>query len=146
MSNAQLPNKRVMNSAFKDKGREDVVMIEAYPIQDGERIKLTFEGMNSSWRQGVWLKSDKHLVVNQQECPSVQLWQDTVPNQVLIECRTQDGCLHLYNIWDKGNGRESQSWTSGMLIEEIPNGRRYRCSDIGFDTNFDKLIFRIERD
>jgi hypothetical protein len=25
------------------------------------------------------------------------------------------------------------------------DGRRYRCNDIGFDTNFDKLVFRIQK-
>jgi hypothetical protein len=31
-----------------------------------------------------------------------------------------------------------------MLVEEIPNGKRFRCNDIGFATNFDKIVFRIE--
>jgi hypothetical protein len=35
--------------------------------------------------------------------------------------------------------------SSGMLIEEMPSGRRYRCNGIGFDTHFDKLVFRIEK-
>ncbi len=145
MSNIELPDKRVLNSGFKEKGRNDVVKIEIFPIHDGDLLKLTFESKNSPWKQGVWLKTDEHLVVNQQESPSVQLWEDVAPNEVLIECHTRNGCLHLYNIWDKGNGRESQSWTSGMLVEELPNGRRYRCNDIGFDTNFEKLVFRVER-
>jgi hypothetical protein len=32
-----------------------------------------------------------------------------------------------------------------MLVEELPNGRRYCCNDIGFDTDFSKLIFRLEK-
>ena len=84
-------------------------------------------------------------MVNDQEAPSVQLWEDTAPREILIECRTRCGLLHLYNMWDKGTGRESLSWTSGMLVEELPNGRRYRCSDIGIETEFDRLVFRLER-
>jgi hypothetical protein len=30
---------------------------------------------------------------------------------------------------------------SGMRIDELPNGRRYYCNEIGFETEFDRLIF-----
>jgi hypothetical protein len=145
MKKLQLPDTPVLNSAFKERGRADVVKIEIFPVHDGDFLKLTFESANSPWRQGVWLMTDGHLVVNQQHSPSVNLWRHAAPDEVLIECHTQNGCLHLYNIWDKGNGRESQSWTAGMLVEELPNGRRYRRNDIGFNTSFDKLVFRMER-
>ena len=145
MSKADLPSQRLLSNAFKEQGRDDVVKIEVFPIRDGDILKLTFESKNSQRRQGVWLRSDRCLIVNGQQCSSVQLWQDTAPTEVLIECHTRDGRLHLYNIWDKGNGRNSQSWTSGMLVEEIANGRRYFCNDFGFDTAFDKLVFRIQR-
>lgn len=145
MNNIELPHKRVLSTAFKEKGRSDVVKLDVFPVNDRDLVKLVFESMNSPWRQGVWLKTDDYLVVNEQQCPSVQVWQDTAPREVLVECRTRNGLLHLYNIWDKGNGRESQSWTSGMLVEELPTGRRYFCNDIGIETSFTKLIFRVER-
>ena len=145
MTSAKLPCERVLNSAFKERGRDDVVMIDVFPIRDGDQLKLTFEGKESPWRQGVWLKTDDHLTINGRQSQSVQLWHDTAPTEVLIECHTQNGYVHLYNIWDKGSGRESQSWSSGMLVEELPNGRRYHCNDIGFDTTFSRLVFRIER-
>lgn len=136
---------RIYNSAFQEKGREDVIKWDILPIVNGEEIRVTFESIASSWRQGLWLKTDKEIRVNEIKSKSVDLWQDTAPKEVHCECFTNDGNLSVYNIWDKGNGRESQSWTSGMLIEELPNGRRYRCNDIGFETNFDKIIFKIER-
>jgi hypothetical protein len=89
------------------------------------------------------MTTDRGLLVNDQKCGSVELWTDTAPTQVEIECKTSDGLLHLYNIWDKGRGRESQSNTSGMLVEETAT-KRYRCNDIGFETKFDKLVFTIE--
>jgi len=134
-----------MNSAFADRGRRDVVMIDALPITDGEPLRLVFESRKSTWRQGVWLMTDQHLHVNDQDCPSVDLWEDSAPQEIQMICNTKNGKLLLYNIWDDGSGRESQSWSSGMLIEELPNGRRYRCNDFGFDTDFDKLVFCIVR-
>lgn len=48
-------------------------------------------------------------------------------------------------MWDKGKGPDSQSHTSGMLLEEQGKLLTYYCNDIGFETNFDKLIFSIEK-
>ena len=145
MTNTGLPPERVLNNAFKERGRENVVKIDVLPVHDGELLKVVFEEQKSPWRQGVFLKTDTFVVVNKQQCPSVQVWQDSAPENVLIECHTKDGILHLYNVWDRGKGRESQLWSSGMIVEELPDGRRYRCNDIGFNTNFDKLVFRVER-
>jgi hypothetical protein len=145
MSKFSLPSTRVLNSAFKERGRSDVVKIDVLPVKDGEILRLVFEGKNSPWRQGVWMKTDESVVVNKLRCPSVQLWADTAPQVIMVECRTKDGLLHVYNIWDNGQGSRSLSWSSGMLVEELPNGRRYHCNDVGFETDFTKLIFRIER-
>ena len=142
--NSNLPDKQVINLAFKEKGRSDVVKIDAYTISNGARLKLIFESTNSPWRQGVWLSTTGRLVINGQENSSFQIWQDSAPTEIAIECFTTSNVLQVYNIWDKGNGRESQSWTSGMLIEELKNGRRYSCNDVGFETAFDKLVFRVE--
>jgi hypothetical protein len=145
MTKTDLPNKRVFSNAFKEKGRTDVVKIEVFPVRNGDQLILTFESKESPCRQGVWLKSDGSLTVNKMQSPSLQIWEDTAPRQVLLNCHTTDGRIHLYNIWDRGGGYESQTWTSGMLVEEIANGRRYRCNDIGLETNFNKLVFRLER-
>jgi hypothetical protein len=51
----------------------------------------------------------------------------------------------VYNIWDKGKGRQSQLLTSGMILEEKDNKIIYYCNDYGFETDFDKLVFSIEK-
>lgn len=145
MTNVELPANRVMSKAFKEKGRDDVVKIDVLRVKDGELLKLSFESVTSPWRQGVWLKTDGGLTINEENCVSARIWYDSAPHEVLIHCRTEDGMLHIYNIWDRGKGPESQAWSSGMVVEEIPNGCRYRCNDIGFDGDFSKLVFRIER-
>jgi len=71
---------------------------------------------------------------------------DTAPPAVEIACLETDGLIRIYNIWQSGRrpGVESQSQTSGMLVDLLPDGsRRYRCNDIGFDPDFSKLVFRI---
>lgn len=133
-----------MSKAWAERGRADVIKIDCVEVRDGETLRLTFEGVKSPWRQGVWLRTDGGIRIENQLCPSAVLWQDTAPDEVLIECRTQSGHLHLYNIWEEQGRRQSQMWASGMLAEELPNGRLYRCNDVGFEADFDKLVFRLE--
>lgn len=140
-----LPSESIISKAFRDSGRPEVVKWDVFRIHDGGRVKLTFESADHQGRHGVWLMTDRGLDVNGVKGQSIDLWQDTAPDAVDIEHHTADGRLHVYNIWDSGAGRNSQSWTSGMLVEELPNGRRYRCNEIGLQGKFDSLVFRIER-
>lgn len=140
-----LPDVRVFNTAFRtERGIDDVVQIDVIEIAGHQDVRLVIESTNSSRRQGVWLKSEKPLVINGEECPSASIWSDTAPSEVLIKC--QDGAekIYVYNIWEGKAGRSSLSYSSGMLVEETSNMRRYRCNDIGFETDFSSIVFRIE--
>lgn len=135
---------RLYNREFLKRGIDDVILWDVFPVVDGELIQITFESVKSELRQGIWMRTDKGLDINNQHCPSVDLWYDTAPKKVRCKCYTSTGCLSVYNIWESGQ-RLSQCASSGMRIEELANGRRYHCNDFGFETNFDKLVFRIER-
>jgi hypothetical protein len=54
MTNTGLPPERVLNNAFKERGRENVVKIDVLPVHDGELLKVVFEEQKSPWRQGVF--------------------------------------------------------------------------------------------
>jgi hypothetical protein len=144
MMHDHLPTSPIINQAFCEKGIPDVVKFDVVEIQNEQVVKLVFISRNSIWRQGVWLKTDDGIVVNNQIVPSAQIWMDSAPKEIVMQCRTRNKKLYLYNIWDKGSGAESQSWSSGMLIQLISSTRNYGCNDIGFDTQFDKLVFRLE--
>lgn len=136
---------RILSKAFAEHGVDGIVKWEVVAVADGETVRITFEATNSPWRQGVWLKCDGGLEIDGVHHASVDLWSDTAPASVVCTCRAGDGKLHVYNIWDAGQGRQSQAFTSGMRVEQLDNGWRYGCNDIGIDTGFDKLVFRIER-
>jgi hypothetical protein len=142
-----LPNiaGRVFSKAFTERGVEGIVKWELVTVADGERVRIVFEAVASPWRQGVWLKCDRGIEIDGANYPSVTLWSDNSPAEIICTCHTSDGKLHLYNIWDEGQGSRSQSHTSGMRVEALENGWRYGCNDIGFDAAFDKLVFRLER-
>jgi hypothetical protein len=135
--------KRLYNTAFSD--RDDVIRWDILPVRDGEKLKLIFESKNSDWEQGARLATDLGITGEGWAGKGVRLWYNHSPHELTFTCHTQDGLLSVYNIWDRGKGPESQKHSSGMLVEELPDGRRYRCNDIGFATEFDKLVFRIKR-
>jgi hypothetical protein len=139
---------RIYNTAFSERGRTDVIKWEAMPVTDGEVLTLHFESVDSPWRQGVWLRTDAGITVNGQRAPSMTIWQDIAPSIVPFTCHTSNGFLSFYNIWYSrrlATEVESLSHSSGMLAEEILGGFRYRCNDIGFNTQFQKLVFSIQR-
>ena len=134
--------KRIYSKAFE--GKANIVLWDVFPVTSGEIVLLTFEVKNSEWSQGVWLMCDEGVEIDGSIGKSAMLWYETAPKQIRVKCHTKNGLLNVYNIWDRGNGPNSQSHTSGMLVEEIPNGRRYKCNDIGLQTEFDRLVFRVE--
>ena len=79
MPSIEPPAHIVINSAFKEKGIDNVVKIEILHVSSNEKIKIVFEECKSKWRQGVFLKIDNFLVINGQRYPSAQLWQDSAP-------------------------------------------------------------------
>lgn len=143
MSTFPMPQGPIVNKAFLERGDASVVKWDVIPIADGQAIEIVFESKSSAWREGVWLGTDSGIEVNNQIAPSIDLWYDTAPKRVVVTCRTKDGRLHLYNIWDRGQGRNSQALTSGMRVEVAGSHRRYFCNDVGFDTMFNKLVFSV---
>jgi hypothetical protein len=123
-------------------------MIEAIPVVEGDRLRLSFERADDRWPHGVWLAVDGALVIGDTASAHMTLWRDTAPPfvDVIVES-SRHGRLRLYNVWDsgRGKGRESQSHTSGMRREPVPGGWRYRCNDIGLDPDYTALVFTVTR-
>lgn len=137
---------RFYNREFAARGIDNVVSWDIFPVADKEVIRIVFESCDSERRQGIWLRTDKGIDVEGQHGKSIVLWYDTSPGEVFCTCYTNDGCLSVYNKYVNERGQVmSQAAGTGMLIEDIPNGRRYMCNDTGFDTDFRRLVFRIER-
>jgi len=110
-----------------------------------QKIKVFFESIDSPWRQGIHLETDKKIEVNKQLIKKVALWYDTAPKIIECICYSKKGILWVWNIWDTGDGvTEACHNGAAMIVEELPNGRRYRCNDGYPDDDFDDLIFRIE--
>jgi len=138
---------------------------------DGEQFKLTLEAAKSDMLRGVHLATDLFLVLNgsrrgrqvalffgeEEPVEYEARWKgdggDSVfggkGTEYIVECHSKEGMLWLWNVcayYSQGvrliRGKEM---FCGMLVEEVPNGYRYRCNDIQSDDDYDDVIFRIER-
>jgi hypothetical protein len=100
------------------------------------------------WRQGVALTFEgKFKILGQIIRRAIVLWCDTAdPQTVEFEVVGKPATIAVKNIWDVGNG-VIDSWHNGaaMIVESVPNGRRYRCNDGFADDDFNDIVFRLER-
>ncbi|MPN17813.1 hypothetical protein SDC9_165168 [bioreactor metagenome] len=141
----QVGKQKIYNNSFE--GRNDVLMWDVLEINNEQLLKIKFISKNSKNRQGIRLAidvGDGYIEVNGIANKGVELWEDTAPKEFICKCFSNEGMLSVYNIWDKGKGRQSQLLTSGMIVDAKENIYTYHCNDYGYDTNFDKLIFSIE--
>jgi hypothetical protein len=126
---------------------KNVIRVDHFPISSGDRLKVVFESVNSKWEQAIRLKSDGELKIEDDKGKNFALWRHNAPNEVLVECiKTKSGTLTVYNAWDTGTG-STDAWlcNSGMVVQELTNGRRYNCNDGQGADSFDSIVFRIER-
>lgn len=116
------------------------------PVSKSQTIKLTFVSVNSDWRQGVHLHTDGTFEANGQTIKkAILLWQDTAPRECIFTVHTKNGELLMWNVWDTGDGvTHSGHNGAAMIVEELPNGRLYKCNDGHPDDDFDDLVFSIE--
>jgi hypothetical protein len=145
-SSKRLPGRTVSKTVVGPDG-QPAVLIEAFTIRIGQRVTLTFESTGKRWRQGVYLQTNGRLRTAETTSPSLVLWGDAAPKTSVIEVVETNGQFILYNVWDRGQGRQSQGWTSGMYVQNLPDGwTRYSCTDTGTEPNFGQLVFRLHVD
>jgi hypothetical protein len=139
----QLPAAPILSNAFLEKGIDGVVLWDVIEVNKKNKIQIKFQSENSEWDQGVLLMSNLGFDINDELLTNpIEIWFND-KNVFELTCYSDNGLLHVYNIWNRGKGRESQSWTSGMIISQIGNIRLYQCNDIGYGEKFDKMIFSI---
>jgi hypothetical protein len=142
----QVGIRRLYNPNFSD--RKDVVLWDVLNVEDGQKIKINFIKNNTNYRQGIRIAVDVgkgELEIFGIKSREMELWEDTAPEEVICSCSAKSGKISIYNIWDDQGFSESQCDSSGMILEEKENKVIYHCNDYGFETNFEKFVFAIER-
>lgn len=121
--------------------------------RQGVALDLVHRGQNGKWRRGASPTHDGEFVVNGQVCSGrkgIFFWQEDVPGSVEFEVRGDPDGVDVFNVWEGQNhlGKrfmDSRRHGAAMMVEELPNGRRYRCNDGEPDEDFDDIVFRLER-
>ncbi|MCQ6268749.1 hypothetical protein M1K46_24560 [Fictibacillus sp. WQ 8-8] len=75
-----------------------MVLWDVQNIQDGQLVKINFISKTSPHRQGVWLRTDKGIEISALKSEiykSINLLEDTSPEEVIIKCHTNDGKLNV---------------------------------------------------
>lgn len=142
---------RITNPNFENSST-DIILWEVIKVNPNQRMIFRFINTNSPYRQGVHLGfyyNDGEVIINGVSASHYELWEDECPQVFNIECRSKEGYLSLYNVFEMkdytGNLRKiSQIDSCGMILEKNDNIYRYKCNDVGFETSFDKLIFELE--
>ncbi len=147
-----------------------LVLADKFPVSNGDKLKISIEKTNSEYIQGLSVDitgSCEMLgtVLKKSKRIKLRLWEDADgydPKNIEITVFTKTGFVWVQNVWEwtapylvaSSTGepitKESKIRDSGhngaaMIVEEIENGRRYRCNDGHPDENFDDIVFTIQK-
>ena len=150
----KIGKERVYSDHYKNEGRDDVVLWDIFPLGSHTRFKLEFLSQNRNrGRQGVTLRSDTQLTVNDVSSPSMNLWFPESKlvffkkSPMVIDClvESQNRLLSVYNIYEDSFGKKaSLTSRAGMLVTEVSEVERvYACQDPRPNPDFNSLKFKI---
>jgi hypothetical protein len=113
------------------------------------KVCLVFKDRRGKWQAGASKRNEGQFVIDGKVGSGrdgIVFWQSKDWDTVEFEIVGDGSVLEVRNAWDCGNG-VVESWHNGaaMIVEELPNGRRYRCNDGFADEDFDDIVFRLER-
>ena len=125
------------------------VLVRADKLLIGKQpriLRYKIISTDSDWRQGISFRTNGIIRYHGNEIKKgwADIWENEMPREDIVECKSKDGVLWVKNIWDEGRGG-TESWNNGaaMWLEEIPNGRRYYCNDGHFDDDMNNIIFEL---
>ncbi len=137
---------------FKEK---TLVLADKFPVKNNEKLRVSIEKTHSEWKQGISIAVEGKCEINGEVFQKGKLvymifWEDTAPKQIDLTIFTKKNFVWIKNIWENIDFRGVKFTSSGvhgsaMIVEEIPNGRRYYCNDGHPDENFDDIIFSIQK-
>jgi hypothetical protein len=136
-------------------------------VSDGDILIASIEETNSDRLQGFSIDITGYCEMDGKTYKSgkgvrMLFWENSMPKQIKLKVFTKKNFVRIENIWEQTNSylmeapsgeiikKESKSveyWHGGaaMIVEEIENGRRYRCNDGYPDENFDDIVFTVRK-
>ena len=134
----------------------NLVMLDRFPAKPNEKLIVTIESTSSKYPQGVGVSEE--VEVFGQKVKQAVVWEyfslppgkrsevrSQLPYSFEVVCRNKKEHLSFYNMAELDGRHEWWTHASAMIVEEIPNGRRYRCNDFQPNDDFNDIVFRVER-
>jgi len=144
-----------------------LVRADKFPVKNDDTLIASIEKTNAEKRQGFVIDITGSCemngrIIKQGKGIRLLFWEDTMPKQVEIKVFTKQDFVLVYNIWENINTylirsptgepmkKESKATAYGhngaaMIVEDIENGRRYRCNDGYPDEDFNDILFTIHK-
>jgi hypothetical protein len=127
--------------------------------REGVIMALLHKDSQGNWQAGAGKGQPGHFTINGQTVngrDGTVIWQDSAPPVIEFEITGGAPIICVYNVWQATThvtipgttGRpvvDSGHNGAAMIVEELSNGRRYRCNDGEPDEDFDDIVFRLER-
>ncbi len=132
-----------------------LTLADKFPVSNGETIIVSIEKVSSDCRQGLSIDITGYCEINgkvfkHNKRVTMLFWADTIDNPTKVKIYTKNDCIWVKNIWESIGNQGKAYVDSGhngaaMIVEEIENGRRYRCNDGYPDEDFDDIVFTIKK-
>ena len=132
-----------------------LTLADRFPVSDGDILIASIEKTKSDYRQGISIDITGYCeyedkVFKQGKGIRMLFWEDTAPQKIKLKIFAKKDFVWVKNIWEAIDHRGTKYIDSGhngaaMIVEEIENGRRYRCNDGTPDDDFDDIIFTVQR-
>ncbi|HNA61581.1 MAG TPA: hypothetical protein PKW79_00690 [Rhabdochlamydiaceae bacterium] len=132
-----------------------VILLDKFPVKNEDVLLTSIEKTNSDDRQGLSIDITGYCELEGEKVKTgkgvrLLFWEDTAPKQIHVKVFTKTDFVWVENIWENISHTGAKSvdygrYGSAMIVEEIPNGRRYRCNDWHPDENFDDIVFTIQK-
>ena len=129
-------------------GRNDVVSVDALPINKDQLIKVTMISTNSPNMQGAYFDitaGTGYIEFRDKRSRGIALWWGDLPREVVFKCHSVPKLLSIFNGYRTERGIYSNMYKSGMLLEEKDNNIIYHCKEGAYSETFDNIIFSVER-
>jgi hypothetical protein len=145
-----------------------LIRVDKFPVKNGDVLIASIEKADTSKRrQGFFVDITGYCEMDGEihkkgKGIMMLFWQDTMPKQVEIKVFTKQDFVWIQNIWEYDysysigspsgeiiekvlKGTDYSVNGAAMIVEEIENGRRYRCNDGEPDEDFDDIIFTVQK-
>ena len=145
-------------------------LADKFSVDDGDVLICSIEKTNSSRRQGFSIDITGHCemdgeVFKQGKGIMMLFWEDTSPKEFKLKVFTKKSFVWIQNICEvdysylindasgvpqEVHKKKTDYGHNGaaMIVEEIENGRRYKCSDISSaekEFPFNNIVFTVRK-